>query len=327
MTRTDASATAPASVPDVSVIVPCRDAAAWIAETLSSVIEQRGTTYELIVVDDGSKDDGAGIADAIGARVLRCPPRGVSAARNEGTAVAVGRYIQYLDADDVLESGMLAGRVELADRTGVDVVLVAWRQWKRERSGEFAAGEVFRRRLSARADVSLLTNAWWPPGAVFYRRAVVDRIGAWRADLPIIQDARFLLDAALSGASFDYLDDVGLKYRIHGPTSLSRRDPRAFVEDCYRSAAELHDRWQNDGTLDAPRRDALVVVLGYVARAMFPLDRGRFDEVLERIHTLDPKYRPEGPVLLRKLSGAIGYRSAEQVALWWRQLKGLARPQ
>jgi glycosyltransferase involved in cell wall biosynthesis len=327
MTGDVSPAPTPTAAPDVSVIVPCRDAAAWIAETLSSVLEQRGTTCELIVVDDGSRDNSADLAEATGARVFRCPPLGVSAARNAGTARATGRYLQYLDADDVLEPGTLARRVEIAERTGADVVLVAWRQWKRERSGEFAAGEVIRRRLGDRADVSLLTNAWWPPGAVCYRRAMVDRVGVWREDLPVIQDARFLLDAALAGASFDYLDDVGLKYRIHGPSSLSRRDPRAFVEDCYRSAAELHDRWLMDGTLDTPRRDALVLVLGYVARAMFPLDRGRFDEVLERLHTLDPKYRPDAPALLRKLSGAIGYRSAEHVALWWRQLKGLTRPQ
>jgi hypothetical protein len=117
----------------------------------------------------------------------------------------------------------------------------------------------------------------------------------------------------------------GLKYRIHGQTSLSRRDPRAFVEECYRNAVDLHERWLGEDTLDEARRRGLVRVMGYVARSLFPLDRRRFEEVLERIWTLDPGYLPEAPRSLRVLSSLVGYRSAEHVALWWRQVKGLAR--
>ena len=198
-------------------------------------------------------------------------------------------------------------------------------RWQRRTDGTFGAGTIERRVLSERPDVDLLTDAWWPPGAVLYRRAIVDRIGAWRTDLPIIQDARFLLDAALAGATFVQLDRVGLRYRVTGSDSLSRRDPRAFVDDCYRSAVQLHEAWQSAGTLDAARVRALVRVYGYVARSVFPIDRARFDEVFARIRALDPRYRPEAPAALRALSGLIGYRAAEHVAWRWRQVKALAR--
>lgn len=313
-----------AHVPLVSVVVPCRNAEVWLEETLSSVRDQNGPSIELIVVDDGSTDGSADIAERMGAQVRRCPPQGVSRARDIGTALARGTYLQYLDADDVLTPGTLAERVEVLERTGADVALVTWTKWVRERDGEFVAGETLRRQLGERPDVDLLTDAWWPPGAILYRRTIVERIGGWRADLPIIQDARFLLDAALCGASFEYVDHVGLKYRVHGNASLSRRDPRAFVEDCYRSAADLHDRWLSEGTLDDARRRGLVRVMGYVARSLFPLDRARFEMVLERIRTLDANYLPEGPRSLRMLSSLVGYRSAEHVAVWWRQMKAFA---
>jgi GT2 family glycosyltransferase len=309
----------------VSVIIPCRDADAWLGETLASVFAQR-VPLDVIVVDDGSTDRSVEIAERAGpVRVVRQPPTGVSAARNAGTAAAIGACVQYLDADDVLEPDTLASRLDALARSEADVVLTAWMRWERQANGEFASGPVVRRRLGSRPDVDLLVDAWWPPGAVLYRRAMVERIGPWRLDLPIIQDARFLLDAALQGATFAYVDAVGLRYRVHGDGSLSRRDPRAFIEDCYRSAAELHDRWRSDGGLDEPRRDALVRTFGAIARGFFVHDRSRFEDVLDRIHTLDDHYLPEEPRSLRALSGVIGYRSAEHVALWWRNLKGLAR--
>lgn len=311
--------------PLVSVVIPCRNAAAWLPETLASVADQAGIEKELIVVDDGSVDDSAAIAERFGAIVVRCPPSGVSPARNTGTARTTGRYLQYLDADDVLTPGTLTARLDLLEQTGDDVALTAWTRWERQADGEFVAGETVNRRLSSRPDVDLLTDAWWPPGAILYRRSIVDRIGSWRADLPVIQDARFLLDAALCGASFVYVDAVGLRYRVHGDESLSRRDPRAFVDDCYRSAAQLHDRWTSEGALDDARRGGLIEVFGYVARAVFATDRGRFEEVFARLRSLDPHYRPHRPASLRALSGVMGYRRAERVALWWRQARARAR--
>jgi glycosyltransferase involved in cell wall biosynthesis len=310
----------------VSVVIPCRNAEAWLGETLDSALRQAGVPVEILVVDDGSTDRSVEIARRAGSavRVVTQPPTGVSAARNRGTVEATGAFIQYLDADDLLEPGTLAERMSALETAAADVALTSWMRWEQGADGEFSAGAVTKRALGARPDVELLTDAWWPPGAVLYRRSIVQRIGAWRMDLPIIQDARFLLDAALCGARFTHVEAIGLRYRVHGPESLSRRDPRAFVEDCYRSAAQLHDQWLRDGGLDDPRARALVRVYGYVARSLFPIDRARFEDVLDRIHTLDAHYRPEQPRSLRALSGVIGYRSAEHVALWWRHLKGAA---
>ena len=305
----------------VSVVIPCRNAAAWLSETLQSALAQEHVDLEVIVVDDGSDDDSVRIARAAGPRVtvIVQAPLGVSAARNAGTRAARGAFVQYLDADDVLTPGTLAARVMLLTDSDADVALAPWTRWERT-GGVFVDGNIERRVMGSRPDVELLTDAWWPPGAVLYRRSIVDRIGPWRTDLPIIQDARFLLDAALSGAAFVYVDAVGLKYRVLDG-SLSRRDPAAFLDDCYRSAADLHDRWERDGGLDDERRRALVRVYAHVARPFYATDRARFAETFARITSLDPGFRPEGPGGLRALSTLVGYPRAECLALWWRQLK------
>ncbi len=92
------------SSPLFSVVIPAYNAGAFIEETLASVQQQTCGDWELIVVDDGSTDDTAQrlarVADAR-LRVHRTGNLGVSHARNTGVALATGRYIALLDADDL----------------------------------------------------------------------------------------------------------------------------------------------------------------------------------------------------------------------------------
>lgn len=308
----------------ISVIVPCRNAEPWIEETLQSVVSQRGVRLEIIVVDDGSTDGSASRVSKFGGiRLIEQAPQGVSEARNVGTRLATGSWLQYLDADDVLEPDTLSRRLNTS-RSGADVVLSPFVRWQRQIDGAYVASEPVQPALGSRPELDLLTDAWWPPGAILYSRSIVERIGSWRRDLPVIQDARFLLDAALAGARFAHVQDVGLRYRIHGAGSLSRRDPRAFLVDCYRSAADLHDRWSATDVLDDGRRTALIKVFGYLSRQLFEHDRSLFREVVDRLQRLDPAFRPASPATLRAVSAVVGYPAAEHVAFWWRRLKGLS---
>jgi hypothetical protein len=62
-----------------------------------------------------------------------------------------------------------------------------------------------------------------------------------------------------------------------------------------------------------------------VAREMFATNRDRFDDVFQRLRGLEPHYLPRQPGSLRALSSVVGYRRAEQVALWWRRAKAVSR--
>src|SRR5919204_6512245 len=88
----------------VTVVIPVRDRAALLAETLRSVAEQSAPAGELIVADDGSRDDSAAVAERAGARVLRRAEGGWGAAgaRNAALEAATGARILFLDSDDLL---------------------------------------------------------------------------------------------------------------------------------------------------------------------------------------------------------------------------------
>lgn len=87
----------------VTVVIPCYNVARFVRATLASVLTQTHPVFEVIVVDDGSTDETASVAESFGApvRVIRQANARVSAARNRGLDEATGDYIALLDGDDV----------------------------------------------------------------------------------------------------------------------------------------------------------------------------------------------------------------------------------
>ena len=105
-----------------SVIIPLYNKAPYVRKALESVLAQTYTNFELIVVDDGSTDGSAEIAEGfllasrlspLAFRLIRQANAGVSAARNNGVAQAQGDYLAFLDADDWWEPTYLAQMAQL----------------------------------------------------------------------------------------------------------------------------------------------------------------------------------------------------------------------
>ena len=98
--------------PGVSIITPVFNAGEWITNCVNSVISQTYTDWELLIVDDGSKDGSASICDEYAGRdsrikVFHQPNSGVNTARARGVDNASGEYYVFLDADDTLSSDAL----------------------------------------------------------------------------------------------------------------------------------------------------------------------------------------------------------------------------
>ncbi len=91
--------------PLVSILIPAFNAEAWVAETIRSALAQTWPRKEIILVDDGSRDNTASIAAQFtgeGVSVVTQANQGAAAARNRAFSLSSGDYIQWLDADDVL---------------------------------------------------------------------------------------------------------------------------------------------------------------------------------------------------------------------------------
>jgi glycosyltransferase involved in cell wall biosynthesis len=105
-----------AEAPRASVIVAAYNAAPTIARCLDSLKRLNYPDYEIIVVDDGSTDSTAAIAEAAGVQTFRVPHGGLAAARNAGLAEARGRIVAFIDADAVAECEWLYHLAEVIIR-------------------------------------------------------------------------------------------------------------------------------------------------------------------------------------------------------------------
>jgi glycosyltransferase involved in cell wall biosynthesis len=107
-----ANETAP---PLISVIIPCYNAKAYLGEAIESALGQEAGPLEIIVVDDGSTDGSADVARRFGAAVRYegQANAGIAAARNRGVELSRGRYLAFLDADDMWAPGSLAWRLAM----------------------------------------------------------------------------------------------------------------------------------------------------------------------------------------------------------------------
>lgn len=316
----------------VSVVIPCYNASRFLDETIASVQKQSGVDWELIVVDDGSTDTSRDLITAWQLRLgdrLRShfgPNRGVSAARNKGTVMARGDFIQYLDSDDLLRPSTLKHRVQ-ALAQGADVAYCDWQKLVENADGNYHPGEVVARKIEdvhARCEIALFTNFWAPPAALMYRRAVVDKIGGWNLTLPVIQDARFLLDAALVGAQFVYLPGTGADYRVPSGNSLSTRDPMRFVLDCFHNACQVEDIWRARGGLDKEQCKALADCYDYTARTLLQGDYPEFQKNIKRLYGVQPGFRATLPKLAAVLAKTVGSGRAIKLLTRLQRLRGHA---
>ena len=118
--------------PLVSVVIPSYNSREYIAEAIDSVRAQQIDHLELVIVDDGSTDDSADYIREIApdARVIRQTNAGAAAARNRGIEEARGRYIAFLDADDIWVSGKLRVQLDLLEqRPDIDLVYGQFKLW------------------------------------------------------------------------------------------------------------------------------------------------------------------------------------------------------
>lgn len=120
----------------VSIIVPVYNAESYIRRCIDSILRQTFTNYELLLINDGSKDNSGAICDEYAAqdariRVFHKENGGVSTARNLGIEQALGEWITFVDADDWIEPGFLSD-VDNPDNDNIDWIFAEWRTvWNR----------------------------------------------------------------------------------------------------------------------------------------------------------------------------------------------------
>ncbi|MCC7394933.1 MAG: glycosyltransferase family 2 protein [Sphingomonadaceae bacterium] len=195
----------------ISIILPCHNGAAFIADALDSVLDQSRPADEIIVVDDGSADASAEICLSYGSRIrlIRQSRQGAGAARNVGVWASSGDIIGFLDADDSWPPDSVAMRLGQMAATGADIVFGQVRQC-RDKVGVAAPriGPDMAGRLA---------------GTMLVRRAIFEHVGGFDPSLPSGEVIEWTARAADAGAVMADCDALTLYRRVHGGNMMLHR--------------------------------------------------------------------------------------------------------
>ncbi len=278
----------------VSIIVPCFNAQRTIKETIESALKQTDIDFEIVVIDDGSVDKSLSIIRIFEpeVRVISGPNQGVSIARNKGIAETNGEWIIFLDSDDLLCESTIEKRLQIARQSNADVIITDWQDFSEDQEGDIRLLESHRidwDALANNAEIACATHVWATTGAIMYRRSMVEKIGGFREDLPVIQDARFLFDAAFHGAKFAHAPHCGSYYRIQD-NSLSRRSFAEFWLDVLRNGEQIEALWQsNSDSLSFEKRQALADIFNGATNALLRIGHPKAFQAYSRLNIYSEK--------------------------------------
>ena len=282
--KTSARAPLPLTlVPSVSVVIPAKNASAYISETIASALAQVDVT-EVIVVDDGSTDDTASIVRALRdprLRLMNNDSAGVSAARNLGARHASGDWLLFLDADDRLRPGAVATLLAAA-RGAPRAVLVYGDYNTIDSEGrQIGRRDLLKGRSKPSGDVltRLAAGNFIVNGGIVLTRAEAFRaIGGFDVSLRYCEDWHCWCRLAAIG-EFEFAPKLLLDYRLHTANTMNAavRTPQDF----FPAVARVFDDGLilarlPEGTAGALRQAAEIHLVTY--SAMQAVRFGRYRE-------------------------------------------------
>ena len=187
--------------PLISVIMPVLNGERFIAEAIASIHAQNYPNLEILVIDDGSTDNSAEIAEQMGAIVFKqAKNTGIAAARNRGLAAARGQLIAFLDADDLWVQNKLELQLKVLQKHP-DILAVTG-----------FVEQFFM--LSSRQPIIIKT--FLPVvSAVLVRREVFDQIGIFDETMTQSEDLDWFLRLREQSLGFVMLAQILLRYRSH----------------------------------------------------------------------------------------------------------------
>lgn len=261
----------------VSTIIPVHNRASLLREAVASVLAQTHRPIEIVIVNDGSDDDTAAVAEELRRRsadpilVIHQANGGPGRARQRGLEASSGAFIQYLDSDDLLLPGKFAAQVRaLLQAPECQICYGPSFEENHAVSPPQRRGPM-RGTGQPRATLFplMLVERWWTTSTPLYRRSLLERIGPWQ---PWINEEDWDYDAraGATGALLAWVPEAVSVRRIHlADDHLSDtgcEDPRKLAHRALAQASIFRCARQAGIANDTPE-------MRHFARAAFLLSR------------------------------------------------------
>lgn len=308
--------------PVVSILIPCYNAAPWLAASLDSVLAQTWAEKEVILINDGSTDNSLAIArryESRGVRVVTQPNAGQAAARNHALRLARGEFVKFFDSDDLLSPDMIERQVRaLSSRPNA----IAYGEWARFHTAVEEARFETQPGWHDAAPVDWLvemlhdSQPMMQCGQFLIPRPLLDRTGGWDERLSLHDDFEFFARLVLASAGIVFTGGARLYYRSGLPGSLSGRTTAA----AWRSAAQsflLATGYLLDAENSPRTRAVAATILQILVFDMYPNTPELVEQLESRIAELGgSKLAPQGGKGFLLARRFVGWKTARWLQIW-----------
>jgi glycosyltransferase involved in cell wall biosynthesis len=272
--------------PLVSILIPTYNAQDWISDTIESALAQSWPRKEIVVVDDGSKDNTLEVLRRYESKdvcVVTQENQGAAGARNTAFAYCQGDYIQWLDADDLLGADKIRRQMEFADRSSDARLLLssAWAHFMyRPKAAAFKQTQLWQDlppvdwMLTKWSHNLHMQTATW-----LVSRQLTEAGGPWNTKLLGDDDGEYFSRVVLNSHSVKFVREARVYYRVVGTNRLSHIG---------RSNAKLE-----------AQLTGMLLQVAYV-RAIEDSPRVR-TAIIKYLQTWLPHFYPERPDLVKQL--------------------------
>ncbi|WP_048331135.1 glycosyltransferase family 2 protein [Bizionia psychrotolerans] len=254
------------SHPLVSIIIPSYNSKTYLKEAVSSALSQSYEPIEIIVVDDGSTDDTADLFSEFEAQSVRCyriKNGGASQARNYGLEQATGDYIQFLDADDILDCSKIAKQLDMMRKHQADVSYTPWIDFKKDITDTHTQFRFFLFGTFVNANwqrlmISYGMNNWFIPTlAWLVKKELIEKAGYWNPAKCPNDDGEYFSRVLFWAEKVVCVNEVLAFYRLTPNDSLSKLNSESKINASFASFLQIEAlllTCQNEYLLSYPKR-------------------------------------------------------------------------
>ncbi len=232
----------------VSILIPAYNAEKWIRQTIESALNQSWGNKEIIVVDDGSKDNTINILkkyESGNIKIFQQENMGAPAARNEALSLAQGDYIQWLDHDDILAPNKILEQIKRSEGGRDSRVLLSsafGTFYHNIERAKFRPTSLWRDLTPMEYFlIKFQENTWLQPGAWLVSRMITDLSGPYFEMRSPDDDGEYFCRVVAASNRIKFVPEAKAYWRIGNTKSLSQTFSDEALESLYASTVRCID--------------------------------------------------------------------------------------